>query len=88
MATPEDQQLEDAIRNRLAVLGADDGLLTDWIVIAAVQNLDEDGDCITQVSTVFPDGTMPYHRIVGLIEYARIRYQAKIARHDPDSEDD
>jgi hypothetical protein len=86
MATVEDQQLEDAIRARLAALGADDGTLTDWIVIAAVQKFDEDGDLATQVATVFPDGTMPYHRIIGLIEHARIRYHAKISGHDRDDD--
>lgn len=76
--TPEDEQLHEAIRAKVASLESG-GILTDWITIAAEQNFDEDGDGITRVATFIADGSLPMYRIIGLLEYALTRYRALVA---------
>jgi hypothetical protein len=77
------RQLEAAIQG-VALLEGFQGVLTEWVLVVASQRYDADGDGITQVGTLVPDGGghVPYHRVIGLLDYALTRSRAEIARDD------
>lgn len=55
-------------------------MLTDYLVIAATQGIDGDGDASTGISFVLPhDQEMPLYRMIGLIEFSRTRIKAMVA---------
>jgi hypothetical protein len=68
------RKLEEAIHEVARVEGFE-GVLVEWVVVAASQRYDEDGGGITQVGTMLPDGggAVPYHRLMGLLDYALTR---------------
>lgn len=61
-----------------------EGVRTEWVMVVASQQFDDDGDGITQVGTLLPDGggQVPYHRTLGLLDYALTRMRAEVARAD------
>lgn len=63
--------LENAI-HKVASLEGWPGLITDWAVIAAVQQYDDQGGDLTAVSRIRPEGgkRIPYYRVMGLLDYA------------------
>lgn len=63
------EQLEQAIR-AVAHHEQYEGLVTDWVVITAVQTHDPNGNDLTAVGRLTPPGRLPYYRLLGLIEYA------------------
>lgn len=65
------EELEQAIR-KVAALEGWQGLITDWAVIAAEQQLDDEGGDVTAVSRILPEGgkRVPYYRVMGLLDYA------------------
>ncbi|MFJ9657603.1 hypothetical protein ACIRPR_06495 [Streptomyces griseoflavus] len=77
------QRLRDAIEE-VARLEGTEGVLTEWVVVTAHQRYDEDGDGITQIATLVPEGggQTPYHRLMGLLDYALTRCRAEVARDD------
>ncbi|MGW2170401.1 hypothetical protein ACWC1C_07695 [Streptomyces sp. NPDC001705] len=77
------QRLETAI-DEVARLESFEGVMTDWIVVCASQRYDNDGDGLSQVGTLLPEGGghVPYHRSMGLLDYALTRMRAEIARDD------
>ncbi|MEU1088977.1 hypothetical protein ABZ401_19440 [Streptomyces sp. NPDC005892] len=77
------QQLEAAIEEVCRLEGYE-GVPIEWVVIAASQRFDEDGDGITQVGTLLPTGgnAVPYHRVMGLLDYVQARMRAEVARDD------
>lgn len=81
---PAYQRLADAIEE-VARLEDAEGVLTEWVIVYATQRYDEDGDGISQVGTLLPDGGghVPYHRMMGLLDYALTRCRAEVA-HDDD----
>jgi hypothetical protein len=74
------QRLEDAIKE-VARIEEAEGVLTEWVVVTAFQRYDDEGDALTQVGTLLPDGGghVPYHRMMGLLDYALTRCRAEIA---------
>ena len=74
------QRLEAAI-DEVTRLEGFEGVLVEWVMVAASQRYDGDGDGITQVGVLLPDGggQVPYHRIMGLLDYALTRQRAEIA---------
>lgn len=80
---PAYQRLADAIEE-VARLEDAEGVLTEWVIVYATQRYDEDGDGISQVGTLLPDGGghVPYHRMMGLLDYALTRCRAEVARDD------
>lgn len=78
--------LEAAIRDELATFDAGHGVLTDWLVIAAQQNFDEDGDPTTSVAVLLPTDSFPYYRILGLLDHATVRYRAELANWSLENE--
>jgi hypothetical protein len=74
------QRLDEAIRDAAKLEGAD-GVHAEWIVVYACQNFDDDGDALTQIGTLVPDGGghAPHHRLMGLLDYALTRMRAEVA---------
>ncbi|MER6844797.1 DUF7213 family protein [Streptomyces platensis] len=77
------QRLEEAI-DEVTRLEGFEGVLVEWVIVAAAQRYDDDGDGITQVGVLVPDGGghVPYHRTMGLLDYALTRQRAEVARDD------
>ncbi|HMG62448.1 MAG TPA: hypothetical protein VK599_05825 [Streptosporangiaceae bacterium] len=75
------QRLQDAIEACARIEGAE-GVLTDWTAVYATQRYDDDGDALTQIGRLTPivGGGVPYHRVVGLLDYALTRCRAEVAR--------
>jgi hypothetical protein len=67
----EYQKIEDALRRIITAQGRE-GLLTDYLILSAVQSFDSDGGLLTNTGWhTNPANGMPYHRMIGLIEYNR-----------------
>lgn len=79
------EELEAAIR-KVAALNEYPGLVTDWIVCAAVQDFDpDDGQGVTTVAWLAPyGGRVPYYRLMGLLDFALTGLRNGIT--DPDGE--
>ena len=77
------RRLAEAI-DEVARLEGSEGVLTEWVVIGALQRYDEDGDGITSIAMLLPDGggQVPYHRSMGLLDYALTRMRSDVARDD------
>ncbi|GAA0501071.1 hypothetical protein [Streptomyces olivaceiscleroticus] len=75
------QRLEDAI-TEVCHLEGFNGVLTEWVLVSAAQRYDEDGDGISQVGVLVPDGggQVGYHRLLGLLDYAQVRMRAEVAQ--------
>lgn len=50
-------------------------MLTEYLVVYATQGWDDDGDQCTSLGTATMDGTTPIHRLLGLADYAGVRYR-------------
>jgi hypothetical protein len=77
------QRLSQAVED-VSQLEGSEGVLTEWVIVTAWQRYDNDGDGITQVVTLLPDGGggVPYHRMMGLLDYALTRCRAEIFKDD------
>lgn len=77
------QRLEAAVEEVCRLEGYQ-GVLTEWMVIAASQRFGEDGDGITQVGTLLPGGggAVPHHRVMGLLDFVQARMRAMAAADD------
>lgn len=66
------EELDNAIRKIVTYEGID-GLVTDYMTIAAVQKFDENGTGLSMVARILPEGgtTIPPYRLVGLLDYAK-----------------
>lgn len=74
------ERLAQSIEEVARLEGAE-GVLTEWVIVFATQRFDSDGDGVTQVGITLPDGggNVPYHRVMGLLDYAITRYRADVA---------
>lgn len=72
------QRLAEAIRDVSQLEGAE-GIITEWVVVTAHQSFDDDGDPTVQIGQWMPDGgEVPYHRVMGLLDYALTMRRAAI----------
>ncbi len=71
------QRLEDAIRD-VAALKHAEGILTDWVVVGAFQRYEDDTH-LTQILRLTPPSAVPYHRVMGLLDYATTLYRHEIS---------
>lgn len=76
-------RLAEAIEDVSREEGAE-GVLTEWIIAYSTTRYDDDGDGITQVGSIVPGGggQVPYHRLMGLLDYVHTRCRAEIVRDD------
>lgn len=72
-----DEGLCEAINAAMAAHGMRPGILTDVMVVCSVAVVDDDGESATTVATLLPR-TVPYYRVLGLIDFARLRYQNEV----------
>lgn len=80
------RDLEKAIENLGRLLGAK-GVMAEWTTVVSFQSFGEErGDSSTQIVRLFPDD-IPYHRSMGLLDYALTRMRANIGRLDNDDDD-
>ena len=75
------QRLEDAIRDVAALEGAE-GILTDWVIVGSFQRYEHD-EHRTQVLRLIPPNDIPYHRVMGLLDYATTLYRHEITEATP-----
>jgi hypothetical protein len=86
--TPEqreaDAQLAEAVDRVAEAYGEQSAgwVTTEYVVIWARQGWDDDGDPSTVVGTAVPENTVPIHRLLGLFEYAAVRYRKLIGTDD------
>lgn len=91
MTTPEEmeqahRELEKAIENLARMLGAE-GVIGEWTTVVAFQSFgSQPGEGTTQIVRLFPDD-VPYHRSMGLLDYALTRMRSNIGRLDNDDDD-
>lgn len=78
------QRLEDAITEVAAFEGAL-GIATEWIVVAAFQRYEGD-DHRTQILRLLPPSDVPYHRVMGLLDYATTLYRHEITTPEDGSQ--
>lgn len=82
--TPEqveaDEALTAAIQRVIAVRYPDDlpFALTEYVVITSQHRWDDDGEGVTAVGALYRDDDVPYHRALGLLEYATARIRKAI----------
>lgn len=68
--------LEDAIKEELERIGAQ-GVLTEWVLVTATTRYEDEG-AVTQIATIMPDDQVPYHRLMGLLDYALTKAREEI----------
>lgn len=73
------QALEDAVDACARLEGAEDGVLTDWVAVYAVQSYGDDGGSPAYIGRLTPEGAgIPYHRIMGLLDYALTKCRGEV----------
>lgn len=84
--TPEQRkaytELERALEAVLRLRGAT-GLLVEYVTLCSVQDMDDEGDTTGSVMMVLPmGGGVPYHRVMGLVDYTQTVLRAEVARDE------
>jgi hypothetical protein len=84
--TPEQKEayaeLERAIDKVLRLRGAE-GILTEYVTLCGVQTIDDEGDTAGSVMLILPmGGGLPYHRVMGLLDYSHTVLRAEVARNE------
>lgn len=75
-------ELERAIEAVLRLRGAT-GMLVEYVTLCSVQDVDDDGDTTGSVMMVLPmGGGIPYHRVMGLVDYTQTVLRAEVARNE------
>lgn len=90
--TPEQKEayaeLERAVDKVLRLRGAE-GILTEYVTLCGVQTIDDEGDTAGSVMMILPmGGGLPYHRVMGLLEYSQTVLRAEVARNELGARDD
>lgn len=71
---------------KIAYLEGQKGIIVDWTVLVATQDFDEEGVGVTAVGYLLPpDRSMPWHRVLGLIDFAKTMIRKEILTPDDDS---
>lgn len=78
--------LENAIRAHLATYPSGHGILTDWVIIAAQENVSDNGLVGSSIAIALPTETFPLHRILGLLDHARVQYHSLLGSWRPEAE--
>jgi hypothetical protein len=70
-----EQRLLEAIEEAIRVYAGDNSslVLGDYAVLTTVQTLTEEGILITRYPIFLRDGDMPWYRILGLLEMAKLQ---------------
>jgi hypothetical protein len=73
------ERLAQAITD-VARLEDAEGILTEWVIVASFQRF-EDNEQRDQILRLLPASQVPYHRVMGLLDYATALYRHEIT-HD------
>lgn len=71
--TPEQKAANDRLHEAVVDMigtvgnGMEDGLVTDWVIVAAQEKFDDEGDRVTSYNMVYRDGSLPTHITTGLL---------------------
>lgn len=57
-------------------------MLGDYIVLAAQQGFDKEGGGISSLAMITPHGSLPWHRMIGLIHQGRLRVEHEYLSED------
>lgn len=83
-----DAQLRQAIIQTLKSYGwYDDRVLTDYLIVAASQGFDNDGDDTTGYNYLLPEGQMGWHRVIGLLKTVETLMKRDLMKKDSIGED-
>jgi len=75
-------ELERAVDKVLRLRGAE-GILTEYVTLCGVQTIDDEGDTAGSVMMILPmGGGLPYHRVMGLLDYSHTVLRAEVARNE------
>ncbi|MEV4975518.1 hypothetical protein [Streptomyces scopuliridis] len=82
------EYLDQAIRSVIR-LEEWEGLVTDWVVIAANQYFTDDGRSMTGVGQILPDGgnSVPDYRVIGLLDVALAARRSGYTSEDAESDE-
>lgn len=85
--TPEQIAADDQLRvaTRAIAEAYGDGLPwvpMEYVLVYSMQRWDDDGDALTAVGTAIDSGSVPIHRLLGLVNYAAARYRRLISEDD------
>lgn len=50
-----------------------EGVPMEYVVIGTMHSIDDDGASYTHVFNLYSDNNVPVHRLLGLVEYAKLR---------------
>ncbi|OKI54519.1 hypothetical protein [Micromonospora sp. CB01531] len=80
MKTAEQKAADDNLANAIravdeAYYGPDPKIITDYLVVACYNGWDDEGNPETAYSLIFPDGSIPSHRGLGLAQYAKTKLE-------------
>lgn len=80
-----DEQLREAAKAITAAYASDRAWVPmEYVLVYSMQSWDDEGDARTAVGTAVDSGTVPIHRLLGLLEYAATRYRKLINEDDDD----
>lgn len=69
-----DQKLTEAIEESIKAYGGETSfVLGDYTVLTSVQTLTDEGVLITRYPIFLRDGDLPWYRILGLLEMAKLQ---------------
>lgn len=76
-----DKDLRNVIEEELHKRGWEEaGVLTDYMVLTCQQNFSAKGEGEARYGYLLPDGEIPIHRVLGLIDITRIQVESEVKR--------
>lgn len=87
--TPDQVAADEMLREAVGVVAIayGDGLPwvpLEYVTVYSMHRFDDEGDALTAVGTAIDSGSVPIHRLLGLLEYASSRYRKTIMTDDDD----
>jgi hypothetical protein len=73
------ERLRRAVRDALDARGLAGGVITEFVVVAAQSRIEDDGGTSTGVYH-FTSGGVPYHRVLGLLDFTRVALRGEVHR--------
>jgi len=71
-------RLDEAIREVIRIKAFNEDaeaaplMLADWVVLAASQGYDAEGEAISQIAHIVNEDHMPWYRLIGLVRHAQL----------------
>lgn len=81
------ERLEAAVREALEAQGLGVGVLTEFVVVAAQARFEDDGCGSTGVYYLTSGDGVPYYRLLGLLDFARVALRGEVHRQLSEDEE-